>query len=872
MKTKRKAGKKPDNILINQLVIKPNQRSTQDIGTWRAALKSAESDNPRRTKLYDLYEDILLDGTLSAVIEKRINSITNSHLVFRNKKKETIEAVQDLLKKTWFETTLTEILNAKFWGHSLLEFSFGENIDTELISRKNVDPRQGFVLKNQVDTTGVDYRADEFAPYILEVGKDRDLGLLLKLAQYVIYKRGNFGDWAQFAEIFGMPFRVGKYEDYDDEGREALNKALEEAGSAAYATIPKSTDVEFIANNSSGDGKLYDNLKSACDEEITIAILGQTMTTRDTSGSGYAQGKIHADVESELHKTDKRFVERILNEKLTPILQAAGFPVADGEWSFEEEDGRSIKEKMEVVKLVRDAGTPVDDDYIYEVTNIPRPKDYDKMKQEKADTEEKKKTKKLKREKGKLVDPIEQKEKTTNKIIKFFNQLFLKAPAKNQGLMKLMNQVYKIEALAGAKKPDWTSDITQVMEDMISGKLKPEDLNKDLLAQTGAKIMEAVSTGFNRNPSLIDFDTPDYNYMNQLHSNVYNFAGAKTYQHLRELNDLLLDENGRVIPFNQFRDKVDEYRSMAMGTEKRYNELWLRSEYNNAQAQAQAARRWKDFEEDADIFPNLEYRTAGDANVRGSHEKLNGIIRPINDPFWDKYYPPNDYGCRCRARQTDATPTDTKGTSLDPLFKNNVGKTGYIFPEKHPYYKTNKANLRAIKENVSEFGRMENARNNKKIYSNYDNKQFEQVQFDEKSGGFILQEKGWKDANEMDTARLLMQMGERIVLLKAKNMAKVKTPDALVNDTKFDFKKIANTSQNSIYQNLRRGKTQARHITLHLEKLDRQALRDGLLQAVRMDKEGEIQGVMVLYKANKLFVHRSEIKEEILIDLIKKSL
>lgn len=881
MATKRKAGETPEKILVQQVVIKPNKRSSQDIGSWRAALKSAESDNPRRTNLYDLYEDILLDGTLSSVIEKRIEAITNSHLVFRDSNKQEIEEVQNLVSKSWFEEMLTEVMNAKFWGHSLLEFTFGENITCDLISRKNVNPRKGIVMINQTDSNGADYRLPEFEPYILEIGKARDLGLLLKTAQYVIYKRGNFGDWAQFAELFGMPFRTGKYEDFDEEGRAQLERTLEEAGSAAWAVIPKSTEMDFTANNSNADGQIYSNLKGACDEEIAISVLGQTMTTRDTKGSGYAQGKIHQDVEKAKHQADKRFVARILNEKLTSLLETAGFPVKDGSWTFEEEDGRTIKEKVETIKAVREMGTPVSDDLVYEITNIPKPDNYDELKKLQQKAPEDPAQPKQDPPKPPTPKPNTKKKKETEDekgIKNFYNALksFFVPASNNRGqLTSTVNKLYSLQNISeGEMIPTWTDDITKILEKLRNGKLKPEELNKKMIMQTVVELTKGAKKGFKQDLNSIDFDTPDYNFLTQIKTNLFNFAGAKSYQHLTDLNNLLLDEKGKVIPFYKFRDKVEDYRSNAMKVEKRYNERWLKSEYNNAIAQGQAARRWKDFEEDADIFPNLEYRTAGDDQVRYTHERLNKIILPLNHEFWDKYYPPNDWGCRCRARPTDAEPTEeskVKKITVEGTFNNNVGKTGYMFPEKHPYYKTNEANKKAILERVSEFGRMENATNNLKVYNAYDLEKYDQIDFNQESGGFIVSEKGWQDANEMDTAKFLMNLGERIVLLKARNKALLKTADATINETKFDFKGLAKCTQNAVYQNLRRGKMQARHIVLHLSDLDQKALTNGLLQAIRMDKAGEIQGVMMLYKKQKAFVHRSEVREDLLTDIIKRA-
>lgn len=44
----------------------------------------------------------------------------------------------------------------------------------------------------------------------------------------------------------------------------------------------------------------------------------------------------------------------------------------------------------------------------------------------------------------------------------------------------------------------------------------------------------------------------------------------------------------------------------------------------------------------------FRYVTMQDSRVRALHAKLHNIILPRKHPFWDRYYPPNDFGCRCR--------------------------------------------------------------------------------------------------------------------------------------------------------------------------------------------------------------------------------
>lgn len=54
------------------------------------------------------------------------------------------------------------------------------------------------------------------------------------------------------------------------------------------------------------------------------------------------------------------------------------------------------------------------------------------------------------------------------------------------------------------------------------------------------------------------------------------------------------------------------------------------------------------FKEDEDVW-GFEYTTVGDDRVRPEHEELEGITLPKDHPFWEKYWPPNGWNCRCQA-------------------------------------------------------------------------------------------------------------------------------------------------------------------------------------------------------------------------------
>ena len=128
-----------------------------------------------------------------------------------------------------------------------------------------------------------------------------------------------------------------------------------------------------------------------------------------------------------------------------------------------------------------------------------------------------------------------------------------------------------------------------------------------------------------------------------------------------------------------------------------YNRHYLRAEYNYAEASAEMAGKWERFQEDGDEY-NLQYRTAGDDKVRPEHAALHGVTLPPSDSFWDEYYPPNGWNCRCTVVQvlkdkypvTDRTEAFARGRAAlekdtKGMFRFNSGKQGKTFPDYSPY-------------------------------------------------------------------------------------------------------------------------------------------------------------------------------------------
>lgn len=170
----------------------------------------------------------------------------------------------------------------------------------------------------------------------------------------------------------------------------------------------------------------------------------------------------------------------------------------------------------------------------------------------------------------------------------------------------------------------------------------------------------------------------------------YIFSGLKTFHELNEAFPSLLDDNGNRKPFERFLNDVRKI-------DRTYNRNYLRAEYNFAAASAEMAAKWERFAEDGDDY-NLQYRTQRDGKVRPEHAALDGVTLPMSDPFWEEYYVPNGWNCRCNVVQvrkskypeTDHNEAMERGAEAlqrdkTGIFRFNSGIESKTFPDYNPY-------------------------------------------------------------------------------------------------------------------------------------------------------------------------------------------
>lgn len=369
---------RPGQTGTRTIILTQPQRFYIDMATYMNAIRGAENvDYSMRVKLYDLYNEILMDAHLAAVIGKRKSAILFTPVEFsRNGVPD--DSINEQLKSPWFSRFLSDAWDAQIWGFSLMQFYMDKGwLDYNLIPRKHIDPIKRLVMRRQTDINGESW--DNFDDLAF-IGNPDDLGLLAQASPYIIYKRNTMADWAQFSEIFGMPTRKYTYDGNDENARrQVLNDAYNEGGAAVYI-LPEGSNLEFIeSGNKTGSAELYENLIERCNSEISKLFLGNTLTTEASETGTQALGTIQKQGERLINMADRKYILNVLNYEMTDIFANMGFNTRGGTFEFVEPEEVDATQKMEIVGKLHSMGLPISHDYLYDKFGIEKPDNYNEL-------------------------------------------------------------------------------------------------------------------------------------------------------------------------------------------------------------------------------------------------------------------------------------------------------------------------------------------------------------------------------------------------------------------------------------------------------------------------------------------------------------
>lgn len=173
-------------------------------------------------------------------------------------------------------------------------------------------------------------------------------------------------------------------------------------------------------------------------------------------------------------------------------------------------------------------------------------------------------------------------------------------------------------------------------------------------------------------------------FAHELRTNNEVYSAFRSHRMGRDMAAKMLDEDGKLKSFTKFREDVKPIAD-------HHVKHWLETEYNTAVRRAHLAEKWKTYEDDRDIFPNLRWVESWAVQKDKEHFDFRNTIAPVNDPFWDAHRPGDRWGCKCGLEQTDEEtniPASASGKGGDPSpgLEENPAKTKRLFSDKGPFF------------------------------------------------------------------------------------------------------------------------------------------------------------------------------------------
>lgn len=663
------------------------RRQRADIAKLRQAIDRAEQDVfPDRTELIRIYKDAVLDSHLSAVWElQRKAKVTSLGFSISGPDGEEVKQLTDWFKAPWFTTFCDLAMESKLWGFEVIEFgdivngvfSYVKRVPHHLVIPERHELRQ---MVNQ--PRGVCYLDEPYSDWYLGIGKEDDLGLLVKAALHTISKRFVKAAWDEFAMDFGMPTRVITVDaTADDNMKDELVNTISNSGRGAVIAINKEEDLKFLQAQSVDAYRVYQEDLAYCNAEISKLIVGQTMTAEN--GSSRSQAEVHERVTDTLMISDSQWLADVVNMQLMPFLVRHKLVRPGLKFAFDLKQELSLGGMNQVMQTLLNSGQyriPAEfierkfgfEVELKEAAASEGPEDGPEGAPEGEEAPGKGKT-------GKAAGGLPE-----GKQQRVAQALWLPT-SKHVG--KLYHADCGHEHDHGAHDvlnatESWFDE--QQLEDLVrafyDGKYDEENLPGWLQKKLFTILWGGAERGIEAEYSL----EADPAFKEAVQQNVAIFSAAKTWQQASELASLVVNDKGQQREWKSFKDE-------ALKVAADYNVHYLRTEYDTAVAAGQMAGLWKQME--ATVGPDAlaMYDTVGDARVRPEHQKWDRIVRPLSDDFWNTHWPPNGYNCRCTVRfVNDGEVTENvpgpDDADVPPVFRVNVGKSAMVFGPEHPYY------------------------------------------------------------------------------------------------------------------------------------------------------------------------------------------
>lgn len=363
--------------VAERIILRQQIRQRQDIGDWRLALSLAESvENPDRTQLIKIYKDVDLDGHITGIIGSIKNKIKSKPFMIVDSNGEIDEDKTKLFQKEWYFKFIDFIVEAPFWGYSLVQLGDIKDDgfpDIQIVPREYVVPEFELVRKDLFGTSTdsqntFKYNQPPLKDWFIFIGEKKNMGLFNKATPHALAKKNLFTEMWEYGELFGMPIRKGHVDLNDTERRKNMESMFKNMGSAGWGVFDQDDKIDFISTGGGDATAVFIQPIKLSNEEISKAFAGQVATFDEKSFVGSAE--VQERIFNELIIAFMRNAAFIINNQLIPRMVTHRILPDGFRYKWKAEEILSINDRSKIITDLTKVGYEIAPDTVTEEVGI----------------------------------------------------------------------------------------------------------------------------------------------------------------------------------------------------------------------------------------------------------------------------------------------------------------------------------------------------------------------------------------------------------------------------------------------------------------------------------------------------------------------
>lgn len=688
--------------------------------------KGIPSDSSDLTS--DFIKKLLKDIDITSALQKLERAVSGRKLLPISKKVEFLELekeIQERFSGIKFNRIVNHLITARYFGYSCFEIIYNSDfsietlipIPFEYISYSNKK------WKLKVGSEEMELNRDKFLLSIhkwnpaMPTGKSIFESCQQSFLNKELYEnqlRGLSKKYGSVIPVYPVDINSTKAE------RDEIAKSIEKPEGMISIAVPvRSPSREFDLSKaiqfiklSDLDPKIYTELENREKEKLVQNILGSTLTIDNGGGTGsYSLGEIHKEGFDEVVEEICKFVTDSLFQLLEIDSKYHGYNPKDFEFTLEkiftEEEKIAREKQQEELKTVKldnlqklsSTGYKVTAEYISEHLGISLESLIEKPEQIYANGIGAEFSKK------KLDDLFE---KNKEKVLMFEESISTGMKDFTETVTKQLKEKFK-EIKNINDLESFSFDLTELKEKMIIAYLKGyiDELENPLMEFSSDEkdpfnlpFSKAINWFIKKFPILYDHLDDVTKKVNEIFFYIKRSLELET---TRTLYNNLLDNlsNGGTL-----KDWLEASKTILDKTGLGDSPWYLELVYRNNMQSSYNAGAFYNQELNKKNKPYGLYDAIDDERTSEICQILNGKVYPLDDPFWNRYLPPNHHGCRSKRITLSREELEEYGLTVS---KNVTKEIKELKNKMGNFYGTQVSGIKkAIKQKEKEIEEMKN--------------------------------------------------------------------------------------------------------------------------------------------------------------------